>query len=159
MKEMEGIISFPKLNLCSTWHITSCFLRFLGKIFIGSVWESHKSRNGTDIKKNVSCAKFQVEHRLIISTSKFKALTKYERPKIKRDARQKCSLFLRKRLYVWWASLFIFGHSYFVRGLVYFSWVLVLNHMIYLKLRREELLCKTDQIKKKKKNINQNCAQ
>ena len=35
-----------------------------------------------------------------------KALTKYERRTMKRDARQKCSLF----------SLFIFGRSYFVRN-------------------------------------------
>ena len=36
-----------------------------------------------------------------------KALTKYERRTMKRDARQKCSLF----------SLLIFGRSYFVRAL------------------------------------------
>ena len=41
---------------------------------------------------------------------------------MKRDARQKCSLFysqqLRKRLPFWRASLFIFGRLYFVRALV-----------------------------------------
>ena len=52
---------------------------------------------------------------------------KYERLKMKRDARQKCSLFLsqfsekvsflRKRLHFCRASLFIFGRSYFVRAL------------------------------------------
>ena len=38
-------------------------------------------------------------------TRLIKALTKYERPKMKRDARQKCSHFLRKRLHFWRASL------------------------------------------------------
>ena len=47
-----------------------------------------------------------------------KALTKYERPKMKRDAGQKCNLFYRKRLHFRRASLFIFGRSYFVRALV-----------------------------------------
>ena len=43
-----------------------------------------------------------------------KALTKYERLKMKRDACQKCSLFLTAFLRV---SFFIFGRSYFVRAL------------------------------------------
>ena len=38
-----------------------------------------------------------------------KAVTKYERPKT----------FLRKRLHFCWASLFIFGCSYFVKALVF----------------------------------------
>ena len=39
---------------------------------------------------------------------------KYKRLKMKRDDCQKCSPFYRKRQHFWWASLFIFGHSYFV---------------------------------------------
>ena len=40
-----------------------------------------------------------------------KALTKYERPKMKRE-----------RLHFCGASLFIFGRSYFVRALVFYGW-------------------------------------
>ena len=51
---------------------------------------------------------------IIISNSYLKnlikSLTKYKRPKMKRDARQKCSLFL-----------IIFSRSYFVRALVFVS--------------------------------------
>ena len=45
-----------------------------------------------------------------LSRTIFKAITKYERPKIKRDVCQKCSL----RLPFCWTSLIIFGSSYFV---------------------------------------------
>ena len=55
--------------------------------------------------------------------SKFKfhfprAGAKHERLKMKRDACKKRSPSLRKRLNFWWACLFIFGCSYFIRTLV-----------------------------------------
>ena len=45
-----------------------------------------------------------------------KALTKYERPKMKRDARQKCNLFLSKRLN-FWRAFFSFSAVSFSIGL------------------------------------------
>ena len=59
-------------------------------------------------------AKVQKKSQPFSDTILTKALMKYERPKIKRCPPKN---FLRKRLHFGGASLFIFGHSYFVRAL------------------------------------------
>ena len=61
-----------------------------------------------------------------------------ERPKMKRDARQKSCLFLRKGLFFCRASLFIFGRSSYATALVKFLVIVTIHLHIYLVMFLEQ---------------------
>ena len=90
--------------------------RFLTKKYLGKFWKTSRyfNKSQTDRcdflyfsknqKGDISHLKQRSQNILL------KPLPKYERPKMKRDARQKCSPFL-----------FVFGCLYFIRALVEIS--------------------------------------